>query len=71
MENFLNDAWSECTAVHSFLSQAKRAQEEDDKAGEELDRTAEQFVEKIEALIQLNARIQQGICDIIYQHNNR
>lgn len=61
MESFLNDAWSLSTELHSKLALAQQAEEQDDKG--------EEFVERIGKLINVNARLQEEICKIIYQHN--
>jgi hypothetical protein len=71
MENFANDAYDAASLVHNALVKAKEAQEEDDKRGEELDRTKERFVERFDILIKMNARIQEEICKIIREHNNQ
>lgn len=71
LENFLNDAWSVASELHAKLTLAAQAQEEDDKAGEELDRTSEQFVERLNKLIARNGELQSEIMQILYEHNNR
>lgn len=71
MENFLGDAWAALSEAYAKLELAKQAQEEDDTAGEELDRTKEQFVERIGKLSTYVGSIQSEIMSIIYEHNHK
>lgn len=71
MENFANDAYDACTVVHNCLVNAKAAQEEDNESGQELTRTQERFVERLDLMIRVNARIQEELCKMIREHNNQ
>lgn len=73
MENFLGDAWAALSEAYNKLQLAKQAQEEDDNncENEELSRTKEQFVERIETLTTYVGSIQSEIMAIIYEHNHK
>lgn len=73
MELYLSEAWSALSEVFVKLELAQLAQEEDDNncENEELNREAEQFVQRIRALGQEAGRMQSDIMRIIYEHNHQ
>lgn len=71
MESFLNDAWASLSETFKQLELAEKAQEEDNDNNEELNRTSEQFVERIRNLQTYVGQIQKEISNILYEHNHQ
>jgi ABC-type phosphate transport system auxiliary subunit len=70
MEHLINLAWGQLSVAYGTVVRAKDAQEEDDKAGEELDRTKQKFVQRMEKMITQIGEIQEEMAKMIEEHNN-